>query len=30
MEIDITEFFNSAEPYEFSASRAERGPNAGP
>jgi hypothetical protein len=30
MEIDITEFFNSAEPYEFSASIAERGPNAGP
>lgn len=30
MEIDITEFFNSAEPYEFSASCAERGPNAGP
>ena len=29
MEIDITEFFNSAEPYEFSASVAERGQNAG-
>lgn len=30
MEIDITEFFNSAEPFEFSASVAERGKNAGP
>jgi hypothetical protein len=29
MEIDITEFFNSAEPFEFSASMAERGQNAG-
>ena len=30
MEIDITEFFKDAEPFEFSASRAERGDNAGP
>jgi hypothetical protein len=30
MEIDITEFFNSADPFEFSHSRSEGGPNAGP
>ena len=30
MEIDITRFFNEADPFEFSASRAERGQNAGP
>lgn len=30
MEIDITRFFESADPFEFSASRAERGQNAGP
>jgi hypothetical protein len=30
MEIDITSFFESADPFEFSASRAERGQNAGP
>ena len=30
MEIDITSFFENAEPFEFSASRAERGENAGP
>ena len=30
MEIDITDFFENAEPFEFSASRAERGENAGP
>lgn len=30
MEIDITSFFKSADPFEFSASRAERGQNAGP
>ncbi len=30
MEIDITRFFNEADPSEFSASRAERGQNAGP
>ena len=29
MEIDITSFFNEAEPYDFSASVAERGENAG-
>lgn len=30
MEIDITSFFESADPFEFSASHAERGQNAGP
>jgi hypothetical protein len=30
MELDITDFVTNAEPYEFSASVAERGPNAGP
>ena len=30
MEIDITEFFNSADPFEFSHRRSEGGPNAGP
>ena len=30
MEIDITEFVTNEEPYEFSGSIAERGPNAGP
>lgn len=30
MEIDITRFFSEAEPFEFSASIAERGQNAGP
>lgn len=30
MEIDITSFFENAEPFEFSASIAERGENAGP
>lgn len=30
MEIDITHFFNTAEPFAFSASVAERGPGAGP
>ena len=30
MEIAITRFFNEADPFEFSASRAERGQNAGP
>lgn len=30
MEINITEFFTNADPFEFSASRAERGQNAGP
>jgi hypothetical protein len=30
MEIDITNFFNNANPFDFSASCAERGPNAGP
>jgi hypothetical protein len=30
MEIDITDFFTSADPFEFSASIAERGQNAGP
>jgi hypothetical protein len=30
MEIDITRFFNEAEPFDYSASRAERGDNAGP
>jgi len=30
MEINITRFFKEAEPFEFSASIAERGPNAGP
>ena len=30
MEIDITSFFESADAFEFSASRAERGQNAGP
>jgi hypothetical protein len=30
MEIDITQFFADADPFEFSASRAERGQNAGP
>jgi len=30
MEINITEFFNDADAFEFSASRAERGDNAGP
>jgi hypothetical protein len=30
MEIIITRFFNEAETFEFSASRAERGENAGP
>ena len=29
MEIDITEFFNNSEPFEFSASVMERGKNAG-
>ena len=29
MEIDITNFFNNAEPFDFSASVAERGENAG-
>lgn len=29
MEIDITSFFHNAEPFEFSASVAERGQNAG-
>lgn len=30
MEIDITTFLAQADPFEFSASRAERGQNAGP
>jgi hypothetical protein len=30
MEIDITDFFETAEPWEFSHSCAESGPNAGP
>lgn len=30
MELDITDFFTTAEPFEFSASMAERGANAGP
>ena len=30
MEIDITDFFNEADAFEFSASRMERGENAGP
>ena len=30
MEIDISSFFAEAEPFEFSASAAERGQNAGP
>lgn len=30
MEIDIADFFTSADPFEFSASIAERGQNAGP
>lgn len=30
MEIDITSFFETADPFEYSASRAERGQNAGP
>lgn len=30
MEIDITSFFENADPFEFSHSRAEGGPNAGP
>lgn len=30
MEIDVTRFFNDADPYDFSASMAERGNNAGP
>lgn len=30
MEIEITRFVETAEPFEFSASRAERGVNAGP
>jgi hypothetical protein len=29
MDIDITSLFNDADPFEFSASRAERGANAG-
>ncbi len=29
MEIDITDFFNNADAFEYSASRAERGNNAG-
>lgn len=29
MELDITEFFNNAEPFEYSASAAELGDNAG-
>ena len=29
MDIDITEFFNNAEPFEYSASAAELGDNAG-
>jgi hypothetical protein len=29
MEIDVTDFFNTADPSEYSASRAERGFNAG-
>ena len=30
MELDVTRFVETAEPFEFSASRAERGDNAGP
>lgn len=30
MEIDITSFFENADPFEFSHSRAEGGPDAGP
>ncbi len=30
MEIDVTRFVREAEPFDFSASIAERGPNAGP
>ena len=30
MEIDITAFFENADPFEFSHSRAEGGANAGP
>lgn len=30
MELDITSFFNDADPFDYSASRAERGANAGP
>jgi hypothetical protein len=30
VEIDITDFFESTDPFEYSASQAERGKNAGP